>query len=157
MGSWSEADCEPLFNVRHLGQNPTAEDYRQREADAAFIVGARNHIPALLAALEAVLADHDNRGVFLAADDCDHPEPADDDAAWHDWDADHPPGLGDVGRICLLTETGRYCPACTRLVYDDDPLGDSYVDASNCIVRPAISAALLGSQKAPAGEETSHG
>jgi hypothetical protein len=48
-----DADCEPLFNVRNHGGSPTAQDYRQREADAAFIVAARKLMPALLGAVEA--------------------------------------------------------------------------------------------------------
>lgn len=108
------------------------------------------HGPHLLAAVKAALGDHDNRGVFLGADECDHPEPPRPQARsaqateWDDWDADHPLGAGDVGRICLLTEIGRYCPACTQLVYEDDSVGDSYVNAADCIALPAISAALLG-------------
>lgn len=93
------------------------------------------------AALKAVLGDHGDCGVYLGADECDHPEPSGIDEGW---DADHPQGAGDVGRICLLTEVGRYCPACTQLVYEDDPVGDQYVDASNCIVLPVIAAKLLG-------------
>lgn len=100
-------------------------------------------VPRLLAALEAALGDHGNQGVFLGADECDCPEPSGVD---EEWNADHPRGAGDVGRICLLTEIGRYCPACTQLVYEDDPIGDSYVDASNCIVLPAVTAALLGEE-----------
>jgi len=53
-----EADCEPLFNVRALGRNPTAEEYRQRAADAGFIAHARADVPALLAALEAAMRFH---------------------------------------------------------------------------------------------------
>lgn len=55
----ADADCEPLFNVRSIGT--PAEDekqqqaFRQRAADAAFIVGARSDVPRLLAALEAAL------------------------------------------------------------------------------------------------------
>lgn len=110
----------------------------------------RADIPALVAAVKAALADHGDRGVFLGADECDHPEPprpqgpSGKSTPWDDWDADHPLGAGDVGRICLQTEIGRYCPACTQLVYEDDPIGDSYVNAADCIVLPAVSAALLG-------------
>ncbi len=50
-----EADCEPLFRARTLGRSPTEADYRQREADAAFIVAARTAIPRLLAAIGDVL------------------------------------------------------------------------------------------------------
>lgn len=145
-----------LAQVRERSERPVAHagSLPITHPGVRGLMESAGDVPALVAALEAVLADHDNRGVFLGADDCDHPEPADDDDdAWPDWDADHPPGAGDVGRICLLTETGRYCPACTRLVYeDDDPVGDSYVDASNCIVRPIAAAKLLGSETAPAGE-----
>lgn len=120
------------------------------EAKRAAATGPVADARPLVAALEAVLGDHGNCGVYLGADECDHPEPSRpeapgaDSAEWGDWDGEHPLGAGDVGRICLLTEIGRYCPACTQLVYEDDPIGDSYVDASNCIVLPAISAALLG-------------
>jgi hypothetical protein len=112
-------------------------------------------VPSLLAAIDGVLAGHTDCPVFIGADECDHPEPdvplpgCAGQSAWDTWDGDHPLGAGDVGRICLLTEIGRYCPACTQIVYEDDPIGDSYVDASNCIVRPAISSALLGEQAAP--------
>jgi hypothetical protein len=129
-------------------------DTTSTEAVAAYLADARKNwdafgvgIPAfaLLAAVEAVLGDHDNLPVFISADECDHPEPSGiDPAALREWDADHPLGAGDVGRICVLTDIGRYCPACTLLVYEDDPVGDSYVDASNCIVLPALAAALLG-------------
>jgi hypothetical protein len=106
--------------------------------------------PRLLAAVEAVLADHTDSPVYMGADECDHPEPAVSaplrawQAEWDAWSADHPLGAGDVGRICLRTEVGRYCPACTQLVYEDDPIGDSYVHASNCIVRPTVAHELLG-------------
>lgn len=54
-----EADCEPLFRVRTLRPTFRPEDqqreYRQRGADAAFIVAARSDIPRLLAAVEAAL------------------------------------------------------------------------------------------------------
>ena len=97
--------------------------------------------------MKAAIGDHGDCAVYLGAEECDHPEPPwriGPRTPWDDWDDDHPHGVGDVGRICLLTEIGRYCPACTQLVYEDDPVGDSYVDASNCIVLPAIAAKLLG-------------
>lgn len=124
-------------------------------APGATAVGSAKDVPRLLAAVDGVLVDHTDSPVFIGADECDHPEPhvslpgCAGQAVWDTWNDDHPLGAGDVGRICLLTEIGRYCPACTQLVYEDDPIGDSYVDASNCIVRPAISSALLGSQTAP--------
>lgn len=62
---FADADCEPLFNVRYLGTPATDEqqrrEYVQREADAAFIVTARSAMPHLIAALEAVLRDHEPR------------------------------------------------------------------------------------------------
>ena len=115
----------------------------------ARVLAAASPSPDLVRANEAVhgvvadlLRRHGDEPVFLGADDCECPPRAvlaDPD----DWEASHPPGAGGVGRICLLSKIGRYCPACTELVYEDDgAVGDEYVAASACIVRPLIEQAL---------------
>lgn len=131
------------------------------EAKRAAATGPVADARPLVAALVAVIGDHADCAVYLGAEECGHPEPPRPEtphanpAPWGDWDADHPYGAGDVGRICLLTEIGRYCPACTQLVYEDDPIGDSYVGAGDCIVLPAISAALFGEGSRDGAAETS--
>lgn len=96
------------------------------------------------AALKAALAPHEVRAWYLAATDCDHPEPPEDSDARADWDGGHPPGTGDAGRICLHTQIASYCPACTELVYgDEEPYGDAYVPAP-CRTRQDITRELLG-------------
>ena len=96
-------------------------------------------------ALAALLLAHSSEPYFLGADDCVHPNDGSPD-----WDGDHPPGTG-YERICLLTETGRYCPACTGLVYDDpEPAGDEYVNAGDCLVRPLIESHMTRPAAAPA-------
>lgn len=103
--------------------------------------------PALLAAVEAVLNGHTDDPVFLTAEDCGHREPP-DPGAWAEWDVDHPPGAADVGRICLMTEIGRSCPACTELVYGTEgAVGEDCVHASSCIVRHAVAAELMRERK----------
>lgn len=96
------------------------------------------------AALETLLADHSDEGVYLAAEECDHPEPeATGYAGWDTWVAHHPYGTGgdsrDNPRICTLTEIGRHCPACTLLVYGEEANGENYVPAGNCPVRPVVA------------------
>lgn len=81
-----DADMEPLFNFRSHDRtgnldNPEAvAAYRQREADAAFVVSARTDVPRLLAAVEAALGHHvpavieDARPPFRYCDTCSgHP------------------------------------------------------------------------------------
>ncbi len=50
-----DRDCEPLFNVRSPGRNPSTEEYQQRAADAGFIAHARTDVPRLLAVVDALL------------------------------------------------------------------------------------------------------
>lgn len=96
------------------------------------------------AALAVLLATHECKPYYLGASDCEHPEPPEDTSDWADWDGDHPPGTGDVGRICLLTQIASYCPECTRLVHgDEEPSGEEYVPAP-CGVRAPIASALPG-------------
>lgn len=100
-------------------------------------------VERVLAAVDAVLAEHESRPYYLGADECGHPEPPKDADEWDDWYEQHPEGAGDVGKICLLTQTANYCPACTVLVYDREPSGDDYVSAP-CPTRQVITCALLG-------------
>lgn len=103
----------------------------------------------LLAVVEAALALHDGKPYYLAASDCDHPEPPEGTGEWADWDGEHVPGTGDVGAVCLLTQTGSYCPECTRVTFgDEEPQGEDYISAP-CDTRQAITKALLG--EAPHG------
>lgn len=97
----------------------------------------------LLAALDAVLEQHETKPYYLAASECEHPEPSDDADEWTEWDSDHPPGTGDVGRICLLTQIASYCPGCTEMTYGDEPCGEEYVPAP-CGTRAAITRELTG-------------
>jgi len=96
------------------------------------------------AALETLLAEHTDEGVYLAAEECDHPEP--EATGWAGWVVSHPEGTGadsrDNPRICKLTEVGRHCPACTLLVYGEEANGEDYVPAGNCLVRPVIARQL---------------
>jgi hypothetical protein len=67
--------------------------------------------------------EHRNEPLFVLAEFCEHPEPAEpdsdwsrDDPAWraHDeWHADHQTG-SDGDRLCNLTEDGEACQACTE-------------------------------------------
>lgn len=139
-------DTDPLAAelaaIRRRAEDITSSHGDPGEEDSCDLNGETctgHDAERLLAAVEAVLKGHTSEPVFLGADDCECPAPRSDD--------DHPPGAADVGPICLLSEVGRYCPACTEMVYEDEgPVGDEYVNASNCIVRPAVSAALLGEE-----------
>jgi hypothetical protein len=101
------------------------------------------------AALESLLAGHSDAPIYLGADRCEHPEPQSYPGAEHDrWLTTHPIGTNpdsrENPRVCLLTEIGRHCPACTELAYGEEATGDDYVHAENCVVRPTITRALLG-------------
>lgn len=101
------------------------------------------------AALAVLLAGHTDEGVYLAAEECDHPEPeATGWAGWDTWVINHPDGTAadsrDNPRICKLTEIGRHCPACTLLVYDEEANGENYVPAGDCLVRPVIARQFTG-------------
>jgi hypothetical protein len=94
------------------------------------------------AALRTLLAVHEVKPYYEGADQCDHSEPQEGTAAWDDWADDHPLGAGDVGRICVLTQVGNFCPACSLLAYDnDEPGGDDYVSAP-CDVRTLFEQGL---------------
>jgi hypothetical protein len=122
------------------------------------ILAVASPSPDLMRANEAVhhavavlLARHAPEGVYARADECGHPEPPDLAGAggepWRIWDQGHPDGDGDIGRICKLAETGRCCPACTDLVYDEAAVSDDYVSAGNCIVRPLIDKVIMGERE----------
>lgn len=116
------------------------------EARASFAAGvllARAELA--MDAVLAVLALHGCMPWYVAASDCGHPPLVDDDSPeWAEWDAAHPPGAGDIGRICLGTQAASYCPGCTRLAYGDaDPEGGDYVSAP-CGTRKAVLAVLTG-------------
>jgi hypothetical protein len=95
-------------------------------------------------ATDAVLALHGSMPVYRAAPGCGHPEPDADAEEWMDWYDSHVPGTGDVGRVCLLTQTASYCPECTFVKHgDEEPDGDDYVPAP-CVTREAILKAVTG-------------
>ena len=105
-------------------------------------------------ALAGLMAEHTNEPVYLSAELCEHPEPVEvrdnpHDSTWDDWADEHPPGTADVGRVCSLAETGRHCPACTLLAYDSEAIGDDYVQAGQCIVRPVIAHAMTRTAAEP--------
>jgi hypothetical protein len=64
--------------------------------------------------------EHGSFPIYLNADNCEHVEPPElgDDyggagCAWDAYHADHP-NSRDIGEpVCILTEIGSYCPACT--------------------------------------------
>ena len=124
-----------------------------RLSDAAAI-----DVPRLLAALDALLKSHEPRILYRDAENCGHECPVATSSRgeyyhgnpewdeWDEWDDSHPHGSADGGtgeRICLFTEIGTACPACSTLVYDVWD-GNGFVDASDCLVLPAITRALLG-------------
>ena len=80
---------------------------------------------------------------------CGHPEPSPQGSpdAWAEWDDDHPVGhdaCGDMAdRICLLTETGRYCKGCTEWMGQHIDLDGDYVSAGECIVRSSPAFRVL--------------
>ena len=63
--------------------------------------------------------------LFGDADDCGHPEPADDTTLeWNDWEDDHP--VGTEGRLCRLDPMGSCCLACTEAAAEEEdlPIGE---------------------------------
>ena len=94
-------------------------------------------------AVAALLAMHPDEPVYAGVDHCGCPEPH-EGAARDDWESDHPMGGGDVGRICKKAEVGRYCPACTELVYEDEVPANSeeYVPAP-CSIRSLIEQLVM--------------
>jgi hypothetical protein len=50
---------------------------------------------------------HDALPLFHLADNCDHPEPAEDTPEWDEWDADHQYGI-EGERLCLFTPPGSH-------------------------------------------------
>lgn len=106
-------------------------------------------VPRLLAVAHAALKLHGSVPWYCAASDCEHPEPEDELSGEHDdWYDNHPPGAGDIGLICRLTQVDSFCPECTRLMYDtEEPEGDDFVSAP-CDTRSAVLAALTGEEKA---------
>jgi hypothetical protein len=54
---------------------------------------------------------HDMVPLHETALNCRHPEPARDGAGWGAWDNDHPAVNGT--RMCVLTDAGWCCLACT--------------------------------------------
>jgi hypothetical protein len=91
------------------------------DADAAFIAAARQDVPALVAALRAVLALH---RPITTHDECDH-EDRDECDAWETTD----------GLIVCGPNLGSVCEECRN----ED--GDHYVDHP-CATVAAVTAAL---------------
>lgn len=77
---------------------------------------------------------HGRIPVYRHADNCDHPEPPepeDDNADWtarDDWENDHPSCRGEDGGepVCLSSQIGWFCPACTEAARADRdlPMGE---------------------------------
>jgi hypothetical protein len=106
-------------------------------------------------AISALQAAHAPQQIYEGADGCGHPEPPEPeqlegaDAAWaayDQWHEDHPWGEDASGyeavQICRLSPRQPSCPACTELVYGQQGDGDTFVNASECIVLPVIGKAL---------------
>jgi hypothetical protein len=127
---------------------------RDQNGAAAFRQSddAARDVPRLLAALDAPLKLHSREPWYLAASDCEHPEPPEDTDDWHDWTDAHVPGTSGM-TVCLLTQLDAYCPECTRLAYgDSEPEGDDFVSAP-CDTRSAILAALTPDHPETASQE----
>ena len=126
------------------------------EAYWSYFTPAR--ISSLVAAIEAALKAHEPIQIYESADGCDHPCPVaangrgeyhhgkPEYSEWDEWNDNHPYGEGlddsSSDRICLLTPRSMACPACSKLVYDTWGDDDRYIDASDCLVRPATTAEL---------------
>jgi hypothetical protein len=74
---------------------------------------------------------HDPLPLHESAAKCRHPEPARDRACWNAWDNDHPAVNGT--RMCVLTDAGWYCPACTAYARKNHglPAGE-FIAAQDC-------------------------
>lgn len=117
---------------------------------------AEHDVPRLLAAVEAALKPHEPINLYRSAEGCGHEPPvatngresAADYAPWDEWNGNHPHGTtadgGSGDRICLLTDIGTACPACSALVYGTWGDDDGFVSAYDCIVRPAVTRELTG-------------
>jgi hypothetical protein len=86
---------------------------------------------------------HEPQPLYAAAWSCGHIEPPEpqtpdeDDGQWAAWDADHPYGVDGDGRrderICLDTQAGMACLACTDYAQEEYDLPtDSYILAADC-------------------------
>jgi len=128
------------------GEDIFVADVDQPAADLRFAAHAREDVPRLLAAVEAVLTLHSCVAWYAAADGCEHPEPEDEDSGEHDdWNDDHPMGTTGI-QICLKEKAGSYCPECTRLAYGDaEPECEDFVSAP-CPTHKAVLAALTGKE-----------
>lgn len=85
-------------------------------------------------------ASHEPAPLFRNADNCDHPEPPEEDTEkWSDWDATHP-ACRDIGeRVCELTPEGSFCPACTDYAHNEFALAwDEYIAAEDCVHAPVL-------------------
>jgi hypothetical protein len=117
-------------------------------------VDSASDVPELLAVVDALLGGHADMPLYENVGNCGHERPPEPEPGvpgtygpWDEWDDDHPYGLDAVGepdeRICELTETGRYCPACSKWMAETYDY-DDFVAAGDCPVREAIAAALPG-------------
>ena len=104
--------------------------------------------------LNALLKAHKPIQIYDSADGCPHPRPGEDERggdALSEWCDDHPSGSGivpdaDVAAICLESPREVACRACSELVYGRWGDEDRWVTAAECIVRPLVTAALLGEE-----------
>jgi hypothetical protein len=131
-GTQGEAWAHEHRNAEHVAsgawRNDDKADLDVSDADAAFIAAARTDVPALVAALRAVLAPHLKRGVYELADECGH----DPDEYGHD--DDHRENA-DGYVLCYVTRLADVCETCS----DQD--GDNET-AYPCPTVVAITAAL---------------
>lgn len=106
---------------------------------------SQRDVRRLLAVVDALLAEHGSEPWYENADNCGHPEPADDGSdEWAEWAEDHPSSRDpDVDVICLLTEVRRVCPACTKANAETCG-GDAPEYAEDCPVRATITRVLNG-------------
>lgn len=159
MTAGETAGRDPLVLLEEIRANVAAAEGMALPMEARRM---RRHVPRLLAGYDALLKAHQPVQVYAGADGCDHDcppepdwdsEPAEDVvAAWEAYEDDHPYGVTPSGendvRICTLTPDHQACPACSALVYSAWG-DDEYIDASRCMVRPLIAAALSGEEAAP--------
>lgn len=104
---WVVQDGDEV-HAPHLLDQDEASDVAtifDANADAAFIAASREAVPALIAALRAVLDEHRPGHVYLLTDECghDHDDDSDDRVGRDDW--------GDA--FCLDSPTGEtFCTGC---------------------------------------------